>query len=134
MKKKLIFSNSILVTFIFLVRTCFSCFASWKINKSNQETSRRLELVIVQRIYEEAEKSYDQSHARQKTIAMISDSDNPIRVTFLNLTGDVLEDSDCISLPDNHIERKEIKDIGTIYYRHSDTLNKKQDVFSLQTR
>lgn len=124
MKKKLVFSNSILVTFIFLVRTCFSCFASWKINKSNQETSRRQELVIVQRIYEEAEKSYDQSHARQKTIAMISDSDNHIRVTFLNLNGDVLEDSDRIYLPENHLERKEINDIGTIYYRHSDTLNK----------
>ena len=124
MKKKLVLSNSILVTLIITIRTFFSCFGSYKINKTNQEASLRNELAAIQNVYSDETESVNISEARKQTMRIRCDADINIRITFLSLKGEVLDDSNRDEIVENHLQRPEIQNIGKIYYRHSDTLNK----------
>lgn len=125
MKKKLVLSNSILVTLIITIRTFFSCFGFYKINKTNQEASLRNELAAIQNVYSDEIESVTTSEARKQTMRIRCDADTNIRITFLSLKGEVLDDSNRDEIFENHLQRPEIQNIGKIYYRHSDTLNQK---------
>ncbi len=125
MKKKLVLSNSILVTLIITIRTFFSCFGSYKINQTNQEAALRNELATIQNVYSDETESVSISEARKQTMRIRCDADTNVRITFLSLKGEVLDDSNRDEIFGNHLQRPEIQNIGKIYYRHSDTLNKK---------
>ncbi len=126
MKKKLVFSNSLLVAFIISIRTFFSCFGFYKINKKNQEASLKNELAAIQNVYSDEKENRSISEAGKQTIQIRCDADKNIRITFLSLDGDVIEDSDRDTISQNHLMRPEIQNLGKIYYRQSDTLNKKR--------
>ena len=85
MKKKLVLSNSILVTLIITIRTFFSCFGSYKINQTNQEAALRNELAAIQNVYSDETESVSISEARKQTMRIRCDADTNVRITFLSL-------------------------------------------------
>lgn len=132
MKKKLILSNSLLVGFIIFLRTVFSCLFSWNVNKENQETSIRIELNTISQLYQNEASEKEQALAINDTIAIIEDSDEELRITFIDQNGNVLADTISDSASESHLQRPEIQNVGTIFYRYSSTLKEKMRYIACQ--
>lgn len=132
MKKKLILSNSLLVVFIIFLRTVFSCLFSWNVNKENQETSIRIELNTISQLYQNEASEKEQALAINDTIAIIEDSDEELRITFIDQNGNVLADTISDSASESHLQRPEIQNVGTIFYRYSSTLKEKMRYIACQ--
>ena len=132
MKKKLILSNSLLVVFIILLRTVFSCLFSWNVNKENQETSIRIELNTISQLYQNEASEKEQELAINDTIAIFEDSDEELRITFIDQSGNVLADTISESTSESHLQRPEIQNVGTIFYRYSSTLKEKMRYIACQ--
>ncbi len=54
--------------------------------------------------------------------SMISSSNTSLRITVIDLTGNVIADTDKTVIEENHLSRPEIQNLGTTYYRYSSTM------------
>ena len=127
MKRKILLTNIFTVLFSIFLFLAISLFSVVQVNRSNSESFLRNQLLIAQSILEEKEERGESiSDMMQETSDIMTSSTSYLRITFLNADGEVLFDSakDAIQ-EENHLQRPEIQDLGTIYVRMSDTLHMK---------
>ena len=127
MKRKILLTNIFTVLFSIFLFLAISLFSVVQVNRSNSESFLRNQLLIAQSILEEKEERGESiSDMMQETSDIMTSSTSYLRITFLNADGEVLFDSakDAIQ-EENHLQRPEIQNLGTIYVRMSDTLHMK---------
>ena len=127
MKRKILLTNIFTVLFSIFLFLAISLFSVVQVNRSNSESFLRNQLLIAQSILEEKEEKGESiSDMMQETSDIMTSSTSYLRITFLNADGEVLFDSakDAIQ-EENHLQRPEIQNLGTIYVRMSDTLHMK---------
>ena len=74
---------------------------------------------------------YEERNDFDEVINQFLDLDDYLRITFISETGEVLADSQAITV-ENHLDRPEIINPGTVYSRYSDTLNKDMMYLAVQ--
>ena len=127
MKRKILLTNIFTVLFSIFLFLAISLFSVIQVNRNNSESFLRNQLLIAQSILEEKEEKGESiSDMMQETSDIMTSSTSYLRITFLNADGEVLFDSakDAIQ-EENHLQRPEIQNLGTIYVRMSDTLHMK---------
>ena len=127
MKRKILLTNIFTVLFSIFLFLAISLFSVIQVNRNNSESFLRNQLSIAQSILEEKqEKGESISDMMKETSDIMTSSTSYLRITFLNADGEVLFDSakDAIQ-EENHLQRPEIQNLGTIYVRMSDTLHMK---------
>lgn len=127
MKRKILLTNIFTVLFSIFLFLAISLFSVIQVNRSNSESFLRNQLLIAQSILEEKEEKGESiSDMMKETSDIMTSSTSYLRITFLNADGEVLFDSakDAIQ-EENHLQRPEIQNLGTIYVRMSDTLHMK---------
>ena len=127
MKRKILLTNIFTVLFSIFLFLAISLFSVVQVNRSNSESFLRNQLLIAQSILEEKEEKGESiSDMMKETSDIMTSSTSYLRITFLNADGEVLFDSakDAIQ-EENHLQRPEIQNLGTIYVRMSDTLHMK---------
>lgn len=127
MKRKILVTNIFTVLFSIFLFLAISLFSVIQVNRNNSESFLRNQLLIAQSILEEKEERGESiSDMMQETSDIMTSSTSYLRITFLNADGEVLFDSakDAIQ-EENHLQRPEIQNLGTIYVRMSDTLHMK---------
>ena len=127
MKRKILLTNIFTVLFSIFLFLAISLFSVIQVNRNNSESFLRNQLSIAQSILEEKEERGESiSDMMKETSDIMTSSTSYLRITFLNADGEVLFDSakDAIQ-EENHLQRPEIQDLGTIYVRMSDTLHMK---------
>ena len=126
MRKKLTLLHSLIVFASLLILVITSCFTVSTINKSNYEKELKNYLNITQEVLSLEEKSSsDTTIAIKNTVSTLSTKDTELRITIISKTGEVIQDSDKSEITTSHLDREEIKNLGTIVYRYSSTLSKK---------
>ncbi len=123
MKKKIIIAHFITLFLSFLLMFLLVFFSLDKVNKNNTENSLRNDLAISQEVFLKCAKESSLTDSMSETSRIISINQSAIRITFISKEGEVLFDSDTNSKEENHLTRPEIQNIGTVYYRHSSSLN-----------
>lgn len=123
MKKKLFLLHSFVITITLVILLISSIFIIEDLNKKNCETTLRETLDITRNILtsETFTKSLDQSI--KTTSTSITSSYKNIRLTIIDTDGNVISDSSASSIEENHLNRDEIKNLGTIVIRYSSTLD-----------
>ena len=127
MKRKILLTNIFTVLFSIFLFLAISLFSVIQVNRNNSESFLRNQLSIAQSILEEKEERGESiSDMMQETSDIMTSSTSYLRITFLNADGEVLFDSakDAIQ-EENHLQRPEIQNLGTIYVRMSDTIHMK---------
>ena len=114
MKKKLIIVNSLIMLISLLVMLISSFIIIDKLNTrdSNKKINNYLSF---------ATEIFDGNNFAE-TIDSVSSVDNNIRITIIDLDGNVKADSNKSIIEENHIDRPEIKYLGKIYSRYSRTI------------
>ncbi len=114
MRKKYFITTSLMVFVSLLLFFTFSCLIVNKINTKNtkREMLNYLQIVL---------NTYDGTNM-ERTSNVLHEANENIRVTFINKEGTVLYDTHILP-EDNHLQRPEIIQLGSISYRHSDSLN-----------
>ncbi|MCR5349897.1 MAG: PAS domain S-box protein [Acholeplasmatales bacterium] len=116
MRKKYIFINTVILFVSLIIFLITSISIVYYLNERNTNNSIRNYLSIV-------EASYDGTN--MDTVASrIHTSNKDVRITFISSDGQVLYDTSKVS-EENHLDRPEIKNLGTIAKRYSNTTNKK---------
>ncbi len=123
MKKKIILAHFITLFLSFLLMFFFVYFSLDKVNKSNTENSLRNDLAISQEVFVSNANEKDISSAMSETSRILTINQKDIRITFIDKDGTVLFDNDTNNKEEKHLSRPEIQNLGTIYYRHSASLN-----------
>lgn len=122
MKKKLTLTN-ILITIISLtILFLVSLFSVKQVNDNNVKENAATYLKFAMNIYD---------GTNEDTLISYFPSANKIRITVIDYNGKVIADNfnqDYDSY-DNHLEREEIKNLGNVFYRYSDST--KQDMVYL---
>lgn len=116
MKKKYILINTIILLIAMLTFLLAAFLIVDSINKDKVKKEIANYLYIVENHFDE--NNYEEA------ANVISLVDSSIRITFISPEGSVLYDSKKES-EENHLSRPELKDLGNIYYRYSDTLKRK---------
>lgn len=116
MKKKYILINTIILLFTMLTFLIASFLIVDSINKDKVKKEITNYLYIVENHFDG--NNYEES---ANEIYLV---DSSIRITFISPEGNVLYDSKKES-EENHLSRPELKNLGNIYYRYSNTLKKK---------
>ena len=114
MRKKYFITTSLMVFVSLVLFFTFSCLIVNKINTKNtkREMLNYLQIVL---------NTYDGTNM-EKTSNVLHEANENIRITFINSEGTVLYDTHILP-EDNHLQRPEIIQLGSISYRHSDSLN-----------
>ncbi|HHT67013.1 MAG TPA: hypothetical protein GX010_02165 [Erysipelotrichaceae bacterium] len=114
MKKRLILINSLIIVFALLFSLIYNIVLFSNMNKSNtrQELSNYLNI---------ATQVYDSTNEDEVT-HLFDDSNKKIRVTIIDLDGNVIADSFSEDISSNHLFREEIKNLGTFVERKSTSL------------
>lgn len=115
MKKRLIISTTLLTIFSLIIFLIISSIIVMNQNTKSCNDEIKSYSVI-------ASSMYDGSNY-ESISNVLKKSNHNIRITFIQSDGTVLYDSDSMT-EDNHLDRPEIQNIGTVYSRHSATLNK----------
>jgi len=74
---------------------------------------------------------YDDLHDVDAVVAQYEELEDYLRITFVSATGEVLADS-LSDTTENHLDRPEFGDLGAVFIRHSDTLNKEMMYVAMQ--
>lgn len=114
MKRKLILTNTVIVTLSLLLMLVISILVINNVDNDQTYSKARNYLSY-------ASETYNGSNERDIS-SNLNIIDSNIRVTFVNSDGMVIYDSSNLEIDDNHLERDEIKNPGVIYKRYSDTL------------
>lgn len=114
MKKRINLINGIILFFALSLFLIISIFIVSGNNYNNNEQELKNHIKLITEIYNgdnEAEviKMYKRSHPN-------------LRITFVTIDGDVVMDSSNVVEFENHLDRPELGDLGTIYIRYSSTL------------
>jgi len=112
MRKKYIFINTLILIISLLIFLISSIYIVSDINKKNTYKTIKNYLAI-------AEASFDGDNM-DKVASRIHSSNTDVRVTFISGDGTVLYDTSETS-EDNHLNREEIKNLGEIFCRYSET-------------
>lgn len=121
MKRKIILSHFISLLFSFALMLTLVCISVDNVNRKNTENSIRSNLYLTREVFNQKRLSNPLMFSIVSSADTMKASNSDIRLTFLDKDGEVLYDNDDIS-HENHLERPEIQHLGTLYYRHSDTL------------
>ncbi len=116
MKRKLIIQYSLIMTFAVVLFIVLAALLTR--NNLNNVTKHHLENYL-----EAVSLNYDTYQNGSDLVTQYQTIEADIRITVLDPIGNVVSDSSGSPL-DNHLSRPEFQDLGTIYIRHSDTLNK----------
>lgn len=116
MKKKYFITTSLLIFLSLLMFFIVSCLVVINSNKKStkKEMQTYLQIIIDNLNVSELD----------TTANLLHSVNEEIRITFIDKDGHVLYDTDTVP-EDNHLNRPEIKKLGTISYRYSDTLQKR---------
>lgn len=112
MRKKYIIINTLILVFSLLIFLLVSISILSALNEKNTKASIKNYLSIV-------EASYDGTNM-ESVSNLVHSSNKDVRVTFIDIDGNVLYDTS-ITSEDNHLNRYEIKHIGSVACRYSDT-------------
>lgn len=117
MKRKYIILN-VAILFVSLVSFMLvSCLIVSNVNKRNIKTEINNYLQIVV-------KAYDGDNMADAS-SLLTNSINDVRVTFIDTDGNVLYDTKKDEIEDNHLDRPELKNLGNVYFRYSNSLGKR---------
>lgn len=126
MRKKLTIFHSLIVFLSLAILALTSCLAVNSVNKTNYEKQLNSYFSLTAEVLNLEEKdSTDEVSAIKDTVSTLSNSEDGLRITIIDLTGKVIADSDKSEISSSHLDREEIKNPGTIVYRYSTTLGKK---------
>lgn len=117
MKKRLIFINLSVLFISLLVVLIASSVSFLNIFTRNSEEMIEHYLNMSCAIYE--------NNNEDDVIEIARDTNPSLRVTIIDLSGNVIADSNSSEIEDNHLERDEIKNPGKIVERYSKTVNRK---------
>ncbi len=116
MKKRLILINLSVLFLSLLVILIGSSISFLNMYTNNSESLLENYLNMTCSIYE---------HDKVDDVVKIaSDTDPVLRVTIIDLSGNVIADSNSLEIEENHLEREEIKNPGKIVQRYSQTVNR----------
>lgn len=121
MKKKIIFTHFITLFLSFIMMLFLVYFSIDKVNKNNSENLLRSELNVSQEVFYSQYEQKNLLPAMEATSDIVTDKQNDVRITFISGSGEVLYDNDRSIINENHLARPEIQNLGTIYYRHSES-------------
>ena len=117
MKKKYIILN-VAILFVSLVSFMLvSCLIVSNVNKRNIKTEINNYLQIVVKAYN--------GNNRADVSSLLTNSINDVRVTFIDTNGNVLYDTKKDEIEENHLNRPELKNLGNVYFRYSNSLGKR---------
>lgn len=117
MKRKYIILN-VAILFVSLVSFMLvSCLIVSNVNKRNIKTeiSNYLQIVV---------KAYNGGNMADAS-SLLTNSINDVRVTFIDADGNVLYDTKKDEIEGNHLDRPELKNLGNVYFRYSNSLGKR---------
>lgn len=117
MKKRLIIVNTSLIIISLVIFLIVSIFV---VSNQNVKTTNK-EIKSYASI---AESLYNDSSNYDNIAKALKKANKNLRVTIIKQDGTILFDSDS-ETEENHLERPEIKNLGTVAYRYSTTLKKK---------
>lgn len=117
MKKRLILINLSVLFISLLVVLIASSISFLNIFTRNSEEMIEHYLNMSCAIYE--------NNNEDDVIEIARDTNPSLRVTIIDLSGNVIADSNSSDIEDNHLERDEIKNPGKIVERYSKTVNRK---------
>lgn len=117
MKKRLILINLSVLFISLLVVLIASSISFLNIFTRNSEEMIEHYLNMACAIYE--------NNNEDDVIEIARDTNPSLRVTIIDLSGNVIADSNSSDIEDNHLERDEIKNPGKIVERYSKTVNRK---------
>ncbi len=118
MKKRLILTNSIIVSLALIILLSVSCVLISKQNYDTYSNQIKDYLTI-------ATKIFDGSNEK-KTVDIVKKSNSDIRITIIDTNGKVVIDSDATNVEENHLEREELQgsNLGKVFKRYSTTLKR----------
>lgn len=116
MKKRLVFTNALLVLGSLILLFFFSLVVIINDNNKNTTADLNTYLKISQNIFNGS--NY------QETSAGIREYNKNLRVTIIDLEGNVLYDSNYDNELESHIDRPELDNLGKVFSRYSNTLKK----------
>lgn len=125
MRKKLTWSHSLIILAALLIMMIASLFCVNAVNRSNYEKELRNYLSLTRQVLVLEEKSKDETTAIKDTAYAMTNKNGEIRITVIDMQGKVVYDTDRSEIETSHLDREEIKTLGKIVYRDSETLNKK---------
>lgn len=123
MKKKIIFTHFITLFLSFIMMLFLVYFSIDKVNKNNSENLLRSELNVSQEVFFSQYEVKNLLPAMKATSDIVTNKQNDVRLTFISGSGEVLYDNDRSIINENHLQRPEIQNLGTIYYRHSESMD-----------
>lgn len=124
MKKRLIILNSIVMFIALVIVLLISSISIVNIGQKNTKEKLNNYLTLITNIV--------QSDGPLSAYNMISDSNFEIRLTIIDLNGNVLYDTQMKEL-ENHLDRDEIKNPGVVYERFSKSVGHKMAYLAAKT-
>lgn len=122
MKKKLFLLHGIVIIVSLLILLISSIFVIEDLNKKNCETTLEEALDMTRNVLTNTQ-SEDLNSSIKSTSNSITSSFKNIRLTIIDTSGNVLSDSSKDTIEENHLNREEIENLGTIVIRYSSTLD-----------
>lgn len=122
MKKRVILMTSLLVLIVLVLLYTISLIVLGNENRSKAREEIKIYLNVAEDFYDDSLKNYADTAGKMVSL------DDRLRVTFIDIDGNVLYDSVLeynISDFDNHLNREEIRNLGEVVIRESDNLDKK---------
>lgn len=114
MRRRLIISNALMVFFALLLLLAASLITIVTINNNSSKEELNNYLNITCEVFNGD--NYDE------TARIITKSNQNLRVTIIDFDGNVIIDTSVSEELESHLDRPEIKDLGTPYLRYSSTL------------
>lgn len=124
MKKRLIILNSIVMLIALIIVLLVSSIAIVNVGQNNTKERLNNYLALITNIVEE--EGYEPAYNA------VSKSDFEIRLTIIDLEGNVLYDTQMSEL-ENHLDREEIKNPGVVYERFSKSVGHKMAYLAVKT-
>ncbi len=120
MKKKLFILHSVLLFLSLTIMLMINISSLEKENEKNSEAKLSEVINVTRNILDEYK---DTNNAISDVSKVITQTYQNVRVTFIDTTGTVLYDTNKDSIEENHLDREEIKNLGTYVIRYSTTLD-----------
>lgn len=114
MKRKLIITNILIVSFSLILMLVISILVISNADSKNTNNIARSYLTY-------ATEKYDGGNETD-IIEDLETINSSVRVTFIDANGKVIVDSSNLEINENHLDRDEIKNLGKIYKRYSQTM------------
>lgn len=121
MKKKLFLLHSLLSLITIISLLLASIIIINNNNKKDVEKNLNYTLNVARNALKSSSSSLD--NAIKETNDILSTSKDGLRLTIIDKDGTVLFDSNEENLSENHLDREEIKNLGTVVIRYSSSLN-----------